>query len=91
MRATSKAKRAAIAEAFGDVPVDSTNIDFLYSRRHLATVRDGRPRARELRYIIEFDELQQAIWKTLDRIRKRDGARIANEVAGRLVDSIRAV
>ena len=43
---------------------------------------------RELAYVVELDELEQAIWKTLDRIRQRDGAKIANEVRGRLADSI---
>jgi hypothetical protein len=51
----AKAKREAIAKAFGDVPVDSENMDFLYSRRHRATVRDGK--WRELKYIVELDEL----------------------------------
>jgi hypothetical protein len=82
----AKAKREAIAKAFGGVPVDSGNIDFLYNRRHLATVRDGK--WRELKYIVELDELEQVIWKTLDRIRKRDGIKIFKEVTDRIVDSV---
>jgi nucleoside-triphosphatase THEP1 len=68
------------------VPVDSENMDFLYSRRHLATVRDGK--WRELKYIVELDELEQVIWKTLDRIHKRDGIKIFKEVASRVIDSV---
>jgi hypothetical protein len=49
-------------------------------------VHDGE--WRELQYVVEFDELEHVILETLDRIRKRDGAKIANEVAARLVDSI---
>jgi|ERR1700730_13481882 hypothetical protein len=97
----AKAKREAIAKVFGDVPVDSENMNFLYSRRHLETVRErGR---RELNYIVEFDELEMLIWKTLDRIRDRDGERIftphdvammrAGDAADRIedyIDSMRA-
>jgi hypothetical protein len=53
----AKAKREAIAKAFGEC-------------------------------IVEFDELEQAIWKTLDRIRKRDGTKIFKEVTDRIVDSV---
>jgi hypothetical protein len=82
----AKAKREAIAKAFGDIPVDTENIDFLYNRRHLAKVRNGK--WRELQYIIEFDELEQAISKALDRIRERDGVKILKEVADRLIGGI---
>jgi hypothetical protein len=41
-----------------------------------------------LAYVVECDNLEQVIWKTLDRIRERDGAKIANEVRDRLADSI---
>jgi hypothetical protein len=85
----AKAKREAIAKAFANIPVDSENMDFLYNRRHLATVRDGK--WRELKYVIEFDELEQAIWKTLDRIRKRDGTKIFKEVTDRIVESVARV
>jgi nucleoside-triphosphatase THEP1 len=71
---------------FGAIPVDSDNLDWLYPRRHLAKVHDGKWRERQ--YVVEFDELEHVILETLDRIRKRDGAKIANEVAARLVDSI---
>jgi hypothetical protein len=82
----AQAMRKAIYETFGDIPVDSENLNFLYSRRHLATVPDGK--WRELRYVVELDELEQAIWKTLDRIRERDGARIFKEAASYLHESI---
>jgi hypothetical protein len=79
----AKAKCKAIAEAFGSIPVDSENKDFLYSRRHLATVRDGK--WREPKYIVELCELEQAISKTLDRMHERDGARIFKEAADHLL------
>jgi hypothetical protein len=46
---------------------------------------------RELAYVVEFDELEHVIWETLDRIRRRDGAKIARKVADRLADSIAAI
>jgi hypothetical protein len=55
--------------------VDSENLDFLHSRRHLATARDGK--WRDLKYVIEFDEFRQ-----------RDGIKISKEVADRLIGSI---
>jgi hypothetical protein len=55
----------------------------------LIRTREGR--WRELAYVVECDNLEQVIWKTLDRIRKRDGAKIANEVRDRLADSITAL
>ena len=45
---------------------------------------------REPAYIVELDELEQVTLETLDRIRQRDGGRIANEVRRRLADSIAA-
>jgi|SRR5260221_10412959 hypothetical protein len=87
-KVSAKAKREAIAKALPAVKVYPENMDFLYSRRHLATVRDPDLGGRELRYIVEFDELEQAIWKTLDRIRKRDGLKIFKEVADRIVGSV---
>jgi hypothetical protein len=47
----AKAKREAIAKALPGVKVYPENMDFLYRRRHLATVRDGK--SRELQYIVE--------------------------------------
>jgi hypothetical protein len=41
-KVSAKAKREAIAETFGNVPVDSEIIDFYYSRRSLATASDGK-------------------------------------------------
>jgi hypothetical protein len=84
----TSAKREAVAKVFGKHPVDSTHLNFLHARRHLATVKDGR--WRELAYVIELDELEQHVWTTLDRIRERDGAKIFKEVAERLVDSVAA-
>jgi hypothetical protein len=84
----SVSKRRAVIEVFGDIPVDRENLDFLYARRHCATVRHGK--GRDLRYVAEYFDLEMAIWKTLDRIRKRDGGKIALEVKRRLVDSIAA-
>jgi hypothetical protein len=87
MPATAKAKRIAVAKVFGRKhPIDSAHLDFLHRRRHLATVKDRQ--WREPKYIVEFDELQQHVWKALDRIKERDGARIAREVADRLADSV---
>ena len=45
---------------------------------------------RELAYVVDLDELEQVIWNMLDRIRQRDGQKIAHEVADRLVGSIAA-
>ena len=44
---------------------------------------------RELAYVVEYDELvEHVILETLARIRKRDGEKIAREVADRLTDSL---
>lgn len=83
---TADAKRRAVIAAFKAIPIDSGNLDFLYRRRHLAKVRDGK--WRELRYIGEYFDLQEQIWRTLDRIRERDGDKIAREVAEGLAQSI---
>jgi hypothetical protein len=82
-RASLKAKCEAIASVYG-IPVDPDVVDvnFLYSRRHLATV-PGR-RGRELKYIIEVQDLEAMIWKTLDRIYERDGARFWREAGSYL-------
>lgn len=82
---TAKQKREAIRRVFGNIPVDAENRDWLYARRHLTTRRDGA--WRDLAFVIEYDELEASIRRTLDRIRKRDGAKIANEVAAGLADS----
>jgi len=87
--AMSISKRSAVIKAFGPIPLDAGMLNWFYARRHLATVQDGK--WRELAYIVELDELEQTIWKALARIRKRDGAKIAKEVAGRLADSIAQV
>jgi len=84
--ATAKQKHAAVVATFGNIPLDSENLDWLYSRRHLPTVRDGK--WRDLRYVVECDELERGVRTALDRIRTRDGARVRREVADRLADSI---
>jgi hypothetical protein len=85
----SVSKRNAVKAVFGPIPlVDPEYTDWLYQRRHLATVRERG--WRELAYVVECDNLEAAIRQTLDRIRKRDGGRIAREVANRLADSLAA-
>jgi hypothetical protein len=69
-----------------DRPVGGTTLGAPRGARtaagHRGRVADSK--WRELAYVVEFDELEQAIRKTIDRIRQRDGAKIANEVADRL-------
>jgi hypothetical protein len=84
---STKTKRVVV-EVFGDIPVDSENLDFLYRRRHCATVRNRG--CRDLRYVAEYYELESAILTVLNRIHERDGARISKEVADRLVESVGA-
>ena len=72
----AKAEHEAIAKTPGNV-LDTEYADFLYSRRHLAMVRQGKwvgPC-----YIIELQKLEQVFSKVLDRIRKRDGTEIFKE------------
>jgi hypothetical protein len=85
---SAEAKLAAIAEAFGHIPgFDSECADFFYRCRHLVKVpEDGH---QEPPYVAEFDELDEASWKVLSRIRERDGENIFAEVAERLIDSIK--
>jgi hypothetical protein len=87
---TAKAKReAAVAEVFGTNQVDPEDIaftNFLFARRRCATVRNGK--WRELRYVIELQDLEQVIWKTLDQIRDRDGMKIFKEAAEELIGSV---
>jgi hypothetical protein len=84
----SVSKRSAVIKAFGPIPVDRENLDWLFRRRHLSKVDDGK--WRDLRYVAEYFELETAIRETLDRIRQRDGGKIANEVRRALADSIAA-
>lgn len=89
MSISAKTKHKAIAEKFGVQQVDPEDIgwtNFMYSRRHCGTVPDERW-GRELAYIIEITDLEAAIRKTLDRIRKRDGARIFKEAKAYLQDA----
>jgi hypothetical protein len=83
-----KAKREAIAKAYGRPP-DRGMEDYFYSRRHLAKV----PRAnehgwRELKYLDETMDLRESIPQMLDGIRNRDGMKFFNEAAGDLLGDI---
>jgi hypothetical protein len=92
-RITAQAKREAVIEAF-DVGADSDAFDlddpqavnFLYARRHLAKVPERGHQ--ELAYIVDLDDMDEAIGKMLDLIRERDGKKIFEEVAEYLIDSI---
>ena len=87
-RASIKAKREAIAKAYG-CPPDAGMEDYFYSRRRLAKVsRANRHGWHELRYTDEVDDLRESIPKTLDRIRERDGMTFFNESAGDLLAAI---
>jgi hypothetical protein len=44
----------------------------------------------ELAYIVELDDMDEAIGKMLDLIHERDGMKIFEEVAGYLIASIEA-
>jgi hypothetical protein len=82
-----KTKLETIAEVFG-IPVDPEDTDyvrFLYDRRDLATVAERGHR--EVRYIIEVQDVEQVIWQALDRIRERDGKRIFKEAKAYLQDA----
>jgi hypothetical protein len=93
-RITPQAKREAVTVAF-DVGADTDAFDlddpqavnFLYARRHLAKVPDERGH-QELAYIVQLDDMDEAIGKMLDLIHERDGMKIFEEVAGYLIDSI---
>jgi hypothetical protein len=54
----------------------------------LATVRDPVNGGRDPKYIKEYFDLAQVIWKALERIHKRDGTKILKEVAEELVNDI---
>ena len=93
-RITPQAKREAVTVAF-DVGADTDAFDlddpqavnFLYARRHLAKVPDERGH-QELAYIVQLDDMDEAIGKMLDLIHERDGMKIFEEVAGYLIASI---
>jgi hypothetical protein len=53
--------------------------DFFYHRRHLATARNGG--TRDLKYRIELDKMDAFTCDGLERIYKRDGKEIGDEVA----------
>jgi hypothetical protein len=84
-------KRQAVAKVFGNAhpALDDSEscLDFYYSRRGLTTVRDGR--FLELKYVVEIDELEQVIQRTLALIQKRDGVKVFKEASRHLRNSIR--
>ena len=82
-------KRKAVIAAFGNLPLNSQYVDFLYARRHLAKTPDPRlPGVFEPQYIAEYFELEAAIGKKLAEIRKRDGKAICREVTEGLIRSL---
>jgi hypothetical protein len=90
-RKLNTAKREAVARVFGNAhpALDDSDgcLDFYYSRRGLATVRDGK--YMELKYVVEIDELEQVVRRTLDHIQKRDGVKVFKEASRHLRNSIR--
>jgi len=87
-------KLAAIRESFGDIPLhpdEPEYVRFMYARRGLATVPGVKKGSRDLRYVIEAQDLQAAVCEALDRIRTRDGEKIFQEVAAHLIDGLRTM
>jgi hypothetical protein len=86
MSTSLKKKRKTVAAIFGVIDPEDSYTNFLFERRHLATVpeRGGR----ELQYVVELDDLSHGITTTLDRIRERDGKKIFREVATYLREAI---
>jgi hypothetical protein len=84
-----KAKRTAIAKAYGCLRVEDDMDGFYYSRRHLAKLPDADEHGwHELKYQDEEADLVDAIEKTLRGIRDRDGMKFYREVAQRLLENI---
>jgi hypothetical protein len=84
-RPTTAANAKAVAGIFRE-PEPPETLDFRYRRRHLETTPDHAcGTVREFKYIIEVTDLEHVISTTLDRIRKRDGAKIFNEGADHLL------
>ena len=70
---TAKAKREAIAKAYGCPPVETDMDDVYYSRRKLAKVPDANGHGwHELKYQNEEADLADTVEKTLQAIRERD-------------------
>jgi hypothetical protein len=83
-----EAKRKAVAKAYGRPP-DLDMEGYYYSRRHLAKLpRPDKQGWRELKYIDEECDLDDAIGKTLRRIAARDGTKYFNESANALLMSV---
>jgi hypothetical protein len=88
---TAKAKRQAIAKAYGEYPFDPKDglEDFYYRRRHLAKVDRAEAGGwRDLKYQHAMMDLADAIEKELRIIRERDGMRYCREVARDLIGDI---
>ena len=86
---TAKAKRQAIAKAYGCNPVETDMDDFYYARRQLAKLDQADERGfHHLRYHDEEAELADAIERTLRIIRERDGVKYCREVARDLIAEI---
>jgi hypothetical protein len=86
---TIKAKREAIAKAYGCHPVEADMDDFYYNRRHLAKLPHANEHGwHELRYQDEGADLADAIEEALRGIRERDGVKYFKEVAGNLIKTI---
>jgi hypothetical protein len=84
-KATAKAKRAAVIKAFGKIPFDDDEyIDYLYGRRHLAKVRNGR--WRDPRCDVELTEIDAEIDGAIEKILKRDGRPIYEEKSDELLN-----
>jgi hypothetical protein len=90
-KASTKAKREAIAKAYGFNPFHPKEgvDDFYYSRRHLAKVEKANEHGwRDLKYQHAMMDLADAIEKELRIIRERDGVKYYREVAAGLIQAI---
>jgi phytoene/squalene synthetase len=86
---TIKAKRDAIIKAYGCYRVEDDMDNVYYARRDLAKLPDADERGfYELKYQHEQVELADAIERTLQTIRQRDGMKYYKEVAADLIDAI---
>ena len=83
-----KTRRKAVAAVFGDkYPIEDTSqVDWLFERRGCAVFPERG--WFDLQYVKDWDEQDTAIRNMLDAIAKRDGKKIAAEVADRLIEGI---
>jgi hypothetical protein len=87
-RPTAAAKAKAVAAIFGE-PEPRETLDFCYRRRQLETTPDvACGGVRQFKYTIELTGIDHVISTTLNRIRKRDGAKIFNEAADHLITGL---